>query len=70
MRYYFDLVNGVEKVDLSGAEFKNEGGARQEAILRALSFTRSSRLETYEGFETISVRDGTGRIVIKVRIKH
>lgn len=70
MRYFFDLLDGDTQVDLSGTEFENDAAARQEAILRARTCEPKLRLERYDAFRSITVRDETDRIVCKISIDH
>lgn len=68
MRYFFDLLNGSINTDRIGTVFVNDAAARQEAILRAQALDPEFRLERYNGFRSIVVRDETGQVVCEVSI--
>jgi hypothetical protein len=70
MKYYFDMIGPRCQMDAEGAEFANEAGARQEAQLRALNSHQSHRLQSYNGFASITVRNEAGRTICKVPIEH
>jgi hypothetical protein len=67
-KYYFDLVNGMIQRDQIGAEFTNDGAAKQEALMRALIGTLSHQIDHYCGSEEIAVRNERGDEIFKTRI--
>ena len=69
MRYFFDLIGATLGKDHVGTEYENDSGACQEARLRALN-GESHRLQTYNGFHSICIRDETDRVVLTVAIRH
>jgi len=68
-RYFFDLHDGVVRRDVTGYLFENDAAAWQEAKLRALSYKETHRLETYDGFEFIVVRDQANHMVWELQIE-
>jgi hypothetical protein len=49
-------------------EFPSEAAARQEASMRAMSQKTSHRLQAYDTYRCIRLRDQTGRIVCEVPV--
>jgi hypothetical protein len=67
-KYYFDLVNDVIQRDQIGAELADDGAAKQEALMRALTGGISHQIAHYGGSEEIAVRNELGVEVFKTRI--
>jgi hypothetical protein len=69
-RYYFDLIDHEPRLDKVGVPLQSDAAAQQEARLRALDVKSTHRLQKYDGFRHIRVRDEAGRMIYKVQIDH
>jgi hypothetical protein len=67
-RYFFDLLNGTIQRDQIGAELRNDGAAKQEALMRALVGSASHQIAHYNGSKAIAVRNAGGKQIFKTPI--
>jgi hypothetical protein len=68
VRYFFDLFNGVQRIDMGGIELGNDAAARQEAKFRAMDGGVQNQLKLGSYIEIV-VRDDTDREVYRIPIK-
>ena len=71
MRYFFDLHNGIDTIDLEGVELLDVAAAYQQAMLEArtmasASIVRHGRVDLQHFIQT---RDEAGSVFDKVRFE-
>jgi len=68
MRYFFELIDGVNLPDFHGMELRDDTVAHYEAVRRAGHHCQTQRRQGYKGHGSVRIRDGKGRIVAEVPI--
>jgi hypothetical protein len=68
MRYFFELIDGVNFPDLTGMECADDTAAIGEAMRRASHHSQTQRRQAGTGHGYVRVRDEKGRIVADVPI--
>jgi hypothetical protein len=68
MRYFFELIDGINLPDLTGMECADDTAAIQEGRHRAIHHSQAQRRQRYGGYGSVRVRDEKGRIVADVPI--
>jgi hypothetical protein len=63
-KFYLDEKNHPDRDDLQGAEYKNEGSARQEAIMRIRS-SGMNELQDKLSIDAIEVKDDSGNLIYR-----